>query len=265
MSPVHRNAIRAHDQGWKMAFQGELTTGRSVRSRDVYRRSVAEPYAGSFDSVRLPLSALRMTGSWRARTGLAPRQREIHRHLRLHFYRVTIEKVGPIAPLPHSIERSPYQHGMSADHLQIFDSPGPADNRPQLDHPLNPRRPCQRWIRRLHSVDEIALHHVRDARRMGHWWRRRRQHVESTSRRTEDRVRCRDRTSPARYAHRTWRRLWPGIVLMQIRNTHGNGGRCHNNPLKHIALRMVDFPMRWRRRRPGGWRDRSSQRHEMQR
>ena len=60
---------------------------------------------------------------------LTARQHEVHRDLRLHLHRLSVERVRPVAPLLHRINRSLHQHGMSAEDLQIFNHAVPAYSR----------------------------------------------------------------------------------------------------------------------------------------
>ena len=50
---------------------------------------------------------------------LVPRQKKIHRNLRLHLNGLAVENVRTVAPLADGLDRRGYKHGMSRDNTQI--------------------------------------------------------------------------------------------------------------------------------------------------
>src|SRR5579864_6268418 len=104
-------------------------------------------------------------------TLLTTLQVKVHRNGGIHRYRLSVQHIRLVLPLPHGVERRLHQHGVSAHYFEVFNVSSFADERVQYHLSLNARGLGQRRIERLHLADQIALGDaLRDANtaRRGH-------------------------------------------------------------------------------------------------
>src|SRR5438094_6748367 len=94
----------------------------------------------------------------------------------LGCYTSTFSSAFPLLPPLHSEHRAgsatvaphsgSHKQGMTADHLQVLDGSFAADDCAQHDLTLRAGLNCQWRIRRLQTMNEVALHPMRDGRMM---------------------------------------------------------------------------------------------------
>ena len=95
---------------------------------------------------------------------LSAGEREVNRDLSLNLDRFAVQIVRAIAPLLDSFEGSLNQQWMAAKNLKIFDLAFAIDYSMQQHGSLNSSLLGKWRIFRLYSLNETALHAVRDAR-----------------------------------------------------------------------------------------------------
>src|SRR5712671_6329029 len=99
-------------------------------------------YSGSPErpqvTLGLLLPVLCLTSVARLRRSI-PGQRKVHGDQSLHFNRLIVQNIGPVAPLAHRLNCRPHQHGMARQDFEIFDGACLADHRLQYDCALNTR------------------------------------------------------------------------------------------------------------------------------